>query len=355
MFYPLQLKLDLNRNPLVHGDLAGEIAYVGQEDIPAWMEFVSLVIDGFPGYDEEQHRRQLVACVEEKQALFMRDGAAMIGAAAFSRQDGRIDFLGIHPQYRRYGTGRKLLDFMLEHVFAADREEISITTFRQGDQADTGQREEYRKLGFGEAEFLVEFGYPTQRMVLRRGVGEASLRNQEEVSWKGMEGRSRRNPEGANWKDSEEVGRRNVKEANQKSLEEASRRNPEEMNRKNLEKVSRRNPEGANWKGIGEASLRNPEEATQKGLEEANRRNPEEANWKDSEEVSQRNVKEANQKGLQKANRRNVKEANQKVLGKVSRRNPEKPSQKSLELAKGTSLKPVGKTAAESVYEVVAI
>lgn len=169
MFYPLQLKLDLNRNPLVHGDLAGEIAYVGQEDIPAWMEFVSLVIDGFPGYDEEQHRRQLVACVEEKQAFFMRDGATMIGAAAFSRQDGRIDFLGIHPQYRRYETGRKLLDFMLEHVFAADREEISITTFREGDRADTGQRAEYRKLGFGEAELLVEFGYPTQRMVLRRG------------------------------------------------------------------------------------------------------------------------------------------------------------------------------------------
>ena len=46
---------------------------------------------------------------------------------------------------------------------------IAITTFRAGDRADTGQRAAYRRLGFREAELLTEFGYPTQRMVLRPG------------------------------------------------------------------------------------------------------------------------------------------------------------------------------------------
>ena len=44
--------------------------------------------------------------------------------------------------------------------------EISITTFREGDKADPGQREEYKRLGFAESELLTEFGYPAQRLIL---------------------------------------------------------------------------------------------------------------------------------------------------------------------------------------------
>ena len=46
---------------------------------------------------------------------------------------------------------------------------MTITTYREGDKADTGQRQEIKKLGFAEAELLVEFGYPTQRFVLQKG------------------------------------------------------------------------------------------------------------------------------------------------------------------------------------------
>lgn len=44
--------------------------------------------------------------------------------------------------------------------------EITLTTYRAGDKADTGYREEYHRLGFAERELLVEYGYPTQRFVL---------------------------------------------------------------------------------------------------------------------------------------------------------------------------------------------
>ena len=45
-------------------------------------------------------------------------------------------------------------------------QDISMTTYREGDKADTGHRALLRQLGFAERELLIEFGYPTQRFVL---------------------------------------------------------------------------------------------------------------------------------------------------------------------------------------------
>ena len=47
-----------------------------------------------------------------------------------------------------------------------------MTTFREGDKADTGYRELLKHLGFAERELLMEFGYPTQRFVLSAKRGE---------------------------------------------------------------------------------------------------------------------------------------------------------------------------------------
>ena len=52
--------------------------------------------------------------------------------------------------------------------------DISVTTFREGDKADTGYRKAYKELGFAEAELLVEFGYPTQRFVLTAKCSETN-------------------------------------------------------------------------------------------------------------------------------------------------------------------------------------
>ncbi len=128
------------------------------------MNFVPLVIGGFPHLDAASHLEQAKRYIQRSQALVMRDGPTIIGAAAFSCQAGSIDFLAVHPQYRHYGVAKSLLDFMVCHPFAGC--EISITTFREGDKADTGQREEYKRLGFAESELLTEFGYPTQRLIL---------------------------------------------------------------------------------------------------------------------------------------------------------------------------------------------
>lgn len=163
-YYPLQLAFSLNRHPTAPDAAAWEISYAAPDDIPGWMRFITLVIDGFPCLEESSHLEQVKRYAGRRQALVMRDGSEIIGAAAFSRRAGSIDFLAVHPQYRRCGASRALLDFMTRKPLAG--REISIITFREGDKADTGQREEYRRLGFAGAELLTEFGYPAQRLIL---------------------------------------------------------------------------------------------------------------------------------------------------------------------------------------------
>ena len=94
----------------------------------------------------------------------MRMTGLAIGVMGFSQGTGSIDFLAVHPQYRHLGITKLFLDKLAEELLCG--KEITLTTYRAGDKADTGWREEYRRLGFAERELLVEYGYPTQRFVL---------------------------------------------------------------------------------------------------------------------------------------------------------------------------------------------
>lgn len=163
VFYPLQLRFTLHGEPSAPDILVPGISFVTLEEIPRWMEFADLVIGGFPCFDQAEHRERLRDYIHRKQALMAWDREAVIGAAAWSGQTGSIDFLAVHPQYRHHQIGNALLDSILP---AMAGREITITTFRAGDKADTGQRAAYQQLGFAEAELLTEYGYPVQRMRL---------------------------------------------------------------------------------------------------------------------------------------------------------------------------------------------
>ena len=168
-FYPLQLRYVLNKNPMVLDqkiDLEKEIQFASMEDIPKWIELVRLVVDGFPCLDEKQYVEQLKDCIKKKQALILKDKDIAIGIMGITIATGSIDFLGIHPQYRKQGITQAFLKKAISLLITSD--EISVTTFREGDKADTGYRNILKNLGFAEAELLVEFGYPTQRFVLQK-------------------------------------------------------------------------------------------------------------------------------------------------------------------------------------------
>lgn len=167
-FYPLQLKFSLEgytQKP--GGSISGEaVSFAKKDDIPCWMELVRLVIDGFPHLYEDEYLKELDKRIESRQALMIKDGETAAGIMLFSYETGSIDFMGTHPLYRNKGIPRALLDKAMDELL--DDKEISITTYREGDKADTGHRREIMELGFSEAGLLVEFGYPTQRFILPR-------------------------------------------------------------------------------------------------------------------------------------------------------------------------------------------
>ena len=163
LFYPLHLRFMLQRNVSGAKLTKDDICLAERTDIPSWMSLMRLVIDGYPAMNEEDYLSYLAKALDERRALVLRDQDVLIGVMAFSPDSGCIDFLGIHPQYRRRGIQKLFLDALLERYLPG--KEICMTTYRAGDKADTGYREMLKHLGFAERELLVEFGYPTQRFV----------------------------------------------------------------------------------------------------------------------------------------------------------------------------------------------
>ena len=163
-FYPLQLRFTLHRSMSAVEFTMQDIRLARREDIPDWMNLMRLVIDGYPVMDEDDYSAKLEESIDEKRALVLKAGNVLIGAMAFTYFPGSIEFLGVHPQYRNRGIQRLFLDALLE-IYLPGRE-ISTTTYRAQDKADTGHRDLLLQLGFAEKELLTEFGYPTQRFVL---------------------------------------------------------------------------------------------------------------------------------------------------------------------------------------------
>lgn len=141
-----------------------DIKFALSDDVEDWMELVSLTIDGYPCLNKDEYIKNLHRYIDDKKALLLRDEDMVIGAMGFSPDTGSIDFLAIHPQYWHLGITKLFLDKLMDELLYG--KEISLTTYRAGDKADTGYREEYYRLGFAERELLVEYGYPTQRFVL---------------------------------------------------------------------------------------------------------------------------------------------------------------------------------------------
>ena len=164
-FYPLQLRFYLHKE--AHSNMkftSDDIKLATISDIPAWMELVRMVVDGYPYLDEADYLAKLKNSIKKRQALILPLGNLAIGIMAFSYNTGSIEFMGVHPQSRSYGIPKLFLDKLMNEYLP--QQEISTTTYRENDKADTGYRNELKQLGFAERELLIEFGYPTQRFVL---------------------------------------------------------------------------------------------------------------------------------------------------------------------------------------------
>lgn len=163
-FYPLQLEIHLKKEVIKMDFTKDDIKFATPADVDDWMELVKLTIDGYPCLDKAEYLENLHLYIADKKALILRDEGMAVGIMGFSADTGSIDFFAVHPQYRNLGIAKLFLDKLVDELLCG--REITLTTYRAGDKADTGYREEYHRLGFAERELLVEYGYPTQRFVL---------------------------------------------------------------------------------------------------------------------------------------------------------------------------------------------
>ena len=150
-FYPLQLQFVLHKNILFKVFTKEDVCIARVEDIPDWMDLMRLVIDGYPVMDETDYLNEITRAIEEDRALILKACNILIGAMTFSKIANSIEFLGIHPQYRNQGIQKILLEVLLEKYLPG--KEISMTTYRAGDKADTGHRDLLKSLGFAEREW----------------------------------------------------------------------------------------------------------------------------------------------------------------------------------------------------------
>ena len=147
-----------------------EAVFGQKSDIAAWKKLVEQVSCEFPGLETaeaiEEHRLTVLRFMEKKQALCVkaRDGS-IAGVVLFSRNRNMICFLAVNPAHRRRGVAAALMEKALGELDSS--RDITVTTFREGDEKGTAPRALYRRFGFEEGDLTEEFGYPNQIMVLR--------------------------------------------------------------------------------------------------------------------------------------------------------------------------------------------
>lgn len=138
------------------------------KDIDEWMKLVEMIRWNFPGLETKEklniHKETVLEFMDEKQALCVKNGAEIVGVLLFSREHNMICCLGVSPKYRKCGIATILLSKALNEL---DRnKDITVSTFREEDEKGVAPRALYKKFGFVEGEYTVEFNYPNQIFVL---------------------------------------------------------------------------------------------------------------------------------------------------------------------------------------------
>jgi ribosomal protein S18 acetylase RimI-like enzyme len=143
-----------------------EASFVSLEDISQWMELVDLVIDDFPGLEYESYLATLKKNILRKTALCCKENGNIVGILLFSPNISCLSCLAVHPDYRHMGIASCLITKMIGLM--PKGRDISVTTYREGDEKGIAPRRLYKKLGFKEGALKYEFDYPVQEFILHR-------------------------------------------------------------------------------------------------------------------------------------------------------------------------------------------
>lgn len=136
-------------------------------DIDAWMSLVARIRENFPGLETQElmeaHRKTVLRFMGEGRALCAKEADELIGILLLSVKYNMICCMAVAPEHRRRGIGTALLESALACL---DRNrDITVNTFREGDEKGHAPRALYKKFGFEPDELIMDNGYPEQRFV----------------------------------------------------------------------------------------------------------------------------------------------------------------------------------------------
>ena len=146
-----------------------ELSLASAQDIDTWMALVEQVRDAFPGLETSEamaeHRATVLDFMRNSAAVCAADGERILGALLFSKENSMLCFLAVDPACRRQHIAQKLVSFMLTQM--EEEEDITVTTYREGDPNGAAARAFYKHRGFPEGRLGEEFGCPVQEFILK--------------------------------------------------------------------------------------------------------------------------------------------------------------------------------------------
>lgn len=154
-----------------HGNREGGLTvdFASFENVESWMSLVEIVRDNFPGLETnegiEEYYQTLIKNIKEERAICTLDGNMVTGILLFSVKYNMIGCLAVHPEYRRKNIASRMIELMLTKLDS--NRDISVETFREGDEKGIASRAFYISMGFVPGELTVSLNYPTQRFILK--------------------------------------------------------------------------------------------------------------------------------------------------------------------------------------------
>lgn len=155
-----------------HGDRREmlEIGFASSCNLESWMSLVEIVRWNFPGLETdkgmEDYRNTLIKNIERRSAICAMDGKMVVGILLFSTKHNMIGCMAVHPEYRKKGIARRMVEMMLTKL---DRDRsVVVETFREEDEKGDAPRAFYRAMGFVPGELGFAEGHPVQRFILKR-------------------------------------------------------------------------------------------------------------------------------------------------------------------------------------------
>lgn len=147
-----------------------EIKLGNTSDIDGWMNLVEKVKDDFPGLETTQalneHRNTVLAFMGKESAICAKTDNKIVGTLLFSKEDHILCFLAVDIAYRRQHIAEKMVSYMLTQMDS--REDITVTTYREGVPEGIAARAFYKRIGFVAGKLTEEFGSPVQEFILKR-------------------------------------------------------------------------------------------------------------------------------------------------------------------------------------------